>query len=185
MTLQKWQLLTKTDISPSPYFPLERRHYRLPNGREVDDFFVATLADPVHVLPVTKDQKVVMIRMYKQGANEIMLQFPAGRFESKKHKSFEMAAAMELEEETGIKVSTTRLKPLGQFIEESTKSTAQVHAFFVDQVEFNSTQKCDENEEIEIILLSPDEVDKYILEGRIWDTSAISVWYLAKLKQLV
>ncbi|HQM16105.1 MAG TPA: hypothetical protein PLM16_02770 [Candidatus Woesebacteria bacterium] len=127
---------------------------------------MTTLTNPVHVLPVTKDHQIVMIQMYKQGADEIMLQFFASRFKPNKHELYAIATAMTLEKETGIKVPASRLQPLGSLIEESTKSTAQVHAFFVDQVEFNSSQMGDKNEEIEIILLSPNDVDRYILEGK-------------------
>jgi len=182
---KKWKLLSTDDVSPSTFFPIEKRSYLRPDGVVVDDFFIDRLADPAHVVAITKEGKIVMIRMYKQGTNELMIQFPAGRHEIKKHNSLKETARFELEEEAGISVSMDNLEFVGKIAEGTTKSTAVAHAFFVKNVEFNSQQKLDENEEVEILLLSPKEIDNYIKEGKIWDATAISIWQLVKLRGFI
>jgi 8-oxo-dGTP pyrophosphatase MutT (NUDIX family) len=87
---------------------LKKRKYELPNGKIVDDFYVTTLADSVHIIPITTDRKIVMIRMYKQGVDDFIIQFPAGRYENK-HIDILDTAVAELEEETGIKTEKTVL----------------------------------------------------------------------------
>jgi hypothetical protein len=101
MTLKKWQLLSSTDVSPSKWFPVEKRKYKHPNGQIIDDFTVTTLADVSMIVPITKDGKIVIVRQFKPGADEFTLEFPAGRRE-KDHTSFLATAHHELEEETGI-----------------------------------------------------------------------------------
>jgi len=182
--LKKWTLLATEDVSPSQWFPLEKRKYQMPNGKIVDDFYVTTLEDSVHIVPITKEGKIVLIRMYKQGADEIMIQFPAGRFEAKKHKNKLETAQLELEEETGIKVKAEDLEYVGKFALMTTKASEYAHLYLVRNVEFNSQQNLDDNEEIEILQLWPDEVDQYILEGKIADAPAITNWYLIKNKYL-
>lgn len=179
MKLKKWKLVDKKDVSPSKYFPLEIRTYKLPNGATVDDFYVTTLADSVHVIPITKDGKIILIRMYKQGVDEIVIQTPAGRLESK-HKNIKDVAVRELEEETGIKVQTNQLIRVGKAALGTTKASEVVHYFTVTNVEFNSRQKLDENEEIEIISLTPDEIDQAILNGTIWCGPTITGWHFLK-----
>ncbi len=71
--LSKWKLLSEQDVSPSPHLPVARREYELPDGSIVDNFFVTTIPDSVHVIPVLADGRVVMIRMYKQGADDIII----------------------------------------------------------------------------------------------------------------
>ncbi len=183
--LKKWKLLSTEDVSPSTFFPIEKRSYLRPDGGVVNDFFIDRLADPAHIVAITKEGKVVMIRMYKQGTDELMIQFPAGRFEAKKHNNLKETAKFELEEEAGISVSINDLEFIGKIAEGTTKSTAVAHAFFVKNVEFNSQQKLDENEEVEVLLLSPIEIDNYIQEGKIWDATAISIWQLAKLRGFI
>ncbi|MGD9129188.1 MAG: NUDIX hydrolase [Candidatus Woesebacteria bacterium] len=178
--LKKWKLLTAEDISPSKYFPLEKRKYQLPNGSVIDNFYITTLADSIHIVPITKDGKVVMIRMYKQGVDDIIIQFPAGRFERDKHQTEKSCAVQELEEETGIKVSQDKLEFIRKFALMTTKATEQAHLYLVRDIEFNSKQKLDDTEEIEVLVLSPKEVDQLIEDGKIWDAPTITDWYFVK-----
>ncbi len=179
--LQKWQLLQAEDVSPSPFFPLERRTYKTPDGRVVEDFYVCTLEDSVHVVPITPEGNVVLIRMYKQGADDIVLQFPAGRLE-KKHASPQVAAAWELEEEAGIKVDPSDLEFVQKMAVMTTKSTENVWVYVAKNAVFNSKQNFDENEEIETVVVSPAELDQMILDGKIVEGLIIADWYLVKEK---
>ena len=183
--MKKWKLLKATDVSPSKHYPVEKRAYQRSDGVIINDFFVDKLADPVHILAITKQKQVVMIKMYKQGTDELMIQVPAGRFEPKKQADYKQVAVAELEEETGIKIASDKLVFIGKIAEGSTKSTAVAQAYFVKDVEFNSQQKLDDNEEIEVLQFSPPEIDQMIADGKIWDATAISIWQLAKLRGMI
>lgn len=179
--LKKWELIGKKDISPSPHFPLEKRSYRLPDGRIVDDFYITTLTDSVHVIPITKEGKIVMIRMYKQGTDDFMIQTPAGRFDHK-HSDVSDTAVKELEEETGIKITNNQLIKIGKVALGSTKATEIVHYFAAKDLSFNSEQRLDSNEEIEVITLTPEEIEQKIINGQIYCGPTIAGWYLLKTK---
>lgn len=177
--IKKWKLLSKKDVSPSPWFPIEEREYELPDGRVVDDFTVTTLPDVAMIIPILKNGKVVMIRQYKPGIDEISLEFPAGRIEPE-HKGITETAMAELEEEIGIKVKIEELKELGKLTGFPTKATEVVYTFLVTGCEFNSEQKLDETEEIEVLEFSPKEIDKMIEKREIWNALAIAGWTLYK-----
>ncbi len=179
MTPQKWQLLSTQDISPHKWFPLEMRTYQLPNGKVVDDFTVTTLADVAMIVAVTKEGKLVLVRQFKPGFGDLITEFPAGRIEDS-HKNLEETAQHELEEETGI--IAQNLEYFGTIAGFVTKGTEKVHCYFAKEVEFNSQQKLDENEEIEVILLSPQELDELIDSNQIQAASTIAAWRLAKTK---
>ncbi len=181
MTLKKWKLLSKKDISPSKWFPLESRQYQLPNGKIVHDFTVTTLADVAMMIPITKQRQIVMIKQFKPGIGEILTQFPAGRIE-KHHQDMLHAAQSELEEETGIKAEVPQFKTLCKLHAFATKATEVVHLFIVTDCEFNSKQNLDELEDIEVITLEPTQIDKMIMDGKIWDAEAIAGWELVKKK---
>jgi 8-oxo-dGTP pyrophosphatase MutT (NUDIX family) len=180
-TPQPWQLLSKTDVSPSKWFPIENRTYKLPNGRIVDDFTVTTIADVSMIIPITKDKKVVMVNQFKPGLDSVMLQFPAGRIEPNHHDMTE-TAQHELEEETGIKVEKSQLKEFGFYGTFPTKASEKVFYFLVTECEFNSEQNFDENEDIEVLQLSFDEIDRMIDKREIWCIQSIGAWFLAKKK---
>lgn len=179
MTPQKWQLLATKDISPHQWFPLEMRTYKLPNGKVVDDFSVTTLADVAMIVAVTKDGKIVLVRQFKPGFGEVVTEFPAGRIESS-HKNLAETALHELEEETGIRAQ--KVEYFGTFSGFLTKATEKCHCYFAKDVEFNSQQKLDENEEIEVVLLSPEELDEQIDANQIQAAISIAAWRLAKTK---
>ncbi|MBP7700509.1 NUDIX hydrolase [Candidatus Woesebacteria bacterium] len=181
MPPQKWKLLSKKDVSPSKWFPIEERVYQLPNGKIVDDFTVTTLADVSLIVPITKDKKVVFVNQYKPGIDQVIMQFPGGRIEAK-HKNFEELAQHELEEEAGIKVGLDQLNKFAKFTGFSTKASEIVYFYLAKDCEFNSSQNFDPTEEIEVVLLDPSQVDAQIEEGKIWCAMTIAGWELAKKK---
>jgi ADP-ribose pyrophosphatase len=176
-----WKLLRAEDVSPSKWFPIERRSYQLPNGKVVDDFTVTTLADVSLVVPITDPRKVVLVEQYKPGVDEVMLQFPAGRIETG-YQDMTEAAQHELEEEVGIKVERDQLEYITVLSGFSTKATEKVFCYLAQHCVFNSIQDLDETELIEVVELDIEEVDQYILDGKIWCSQSISAWEVAKKK---
>ncbi len=181
--LKPWKILSREDVSPSPHLPVEKRVYELPDGSIVDDFYIATIPDSVHIIPVTKQGRVIMIKMFKQGVDDMIIQFPAGRFEPEKHKTLERAAVAELAEETGIEVVESDLQKLGAFPIMSTKGTEKFHSYLVKDVVLSDTSKqdLDPNEEIEILEVTPTQINEMILSGEICDALAITNWAVAQL----
>lgn len=178
-SLKKWKLLKKTDVSPSPWFAIERREYELPSGKIIDDFYVTTVADVSMIIPVTKDKKLILARQYKPGVDEITLEFPAGRIESH-HSNFFELAQHELEEEVGI--HTENLEEFAVVAGFVTKGTERVHLFLARDVEFNSQQHFDVTEQIEIVQFSVTEFEDAIQDGKVLGAQTIAAWYLVKRK---
>ncbi len=181
MQPKKWKLLSKKDVSPSAWFPIENRVYELPNGKIVDDFTVTTLADVAMIVPITVDRRVVLVKQYKPGVDEVVLQFAAGRIEPS-HRDMDETAQHELEEETGIKVEPSQLTQFARFSGFSTKATELVFAYLAVDCKFNSQQNFDPNEDIEVVQLSFEEVDRMIELNEIWCSQTVACWELAKKK---
>jgi len=178
---QKWKLLSAEDVSLSPWFPIERRKYQLPSGTIIDDFTVTTIADASMIIPITTDQKVVLVNQYKPGVDEVMIQFPGGRIESH-HQNMGEVAIHELEEETGIKASPNQLNQFAKLSGFSTKATELVYLYLAQDCEFNSKQNLDETENIEILTPTFDEVDDLIMTDQIFCAQTIAGWEMAKKK---
>lgn len=181
MQPKKWKLLSKKDVSPSKWFPIENRVYELPNGKIVDDFTVTTLADVAMVVPITKDKKVVLVNQYKPGVDEVIMQFAAGRIESS-HRNMDETAQHELEEETGIKVELDQLTQFAKLSVASTKATELVYLYLAVDCQFNSEQNFDQTEDIEIVQLSFEEMDRMVESNEIWCAQTIACWELVKKK---
>lgn len=178
MSPQKWTLISANDVSPSKWFPIEERTYKLPDGRIVNDFSVTTLADVAMIIPVTKDGKIIMVNQFKPSFDDVILEFPAGRTEP--NTTLEETALRELEEEAGIKTGVLEyFATLAGFV---TKGTEKVSCFLARDIEINSQQKLDEIEDIEIMIFNPEEIDQFIYENKIQAAITVAAWTVAKAK---
>ncbi len=177
----KWKLLSAKDVSPSKWFPIEERTYELPDGKIVDDFTVTTLGDFSLIIPVTPDKKIILINEYKPGADEVLIQFPAGMPEDNE-QGMNVLAQRELEEETGIKVELDQLAYLGKFTGFSTKGTQIGHFYLATDCVFNSSQHLDPTENIEILVFTIEEVNRLIETNELWCAHSVAGWELAKKK---
>ncbi len=64
----------------------------------------------------------------------------------------------------------------------SNKASEKVFFYFVADCEINFQQQPDSTENIEVLQLTKEEVDAYILSGKIWCAQTIAGWEIAKKK---
>lgn len=181
-SLQKWKLISSQDISPSHWFPLERRVYQLPSGVLVDDFTVTTLADVSMVVPITVDGTVLLVRQYKPGIDAVLVQFAAGRREER-HASFEQLAIEELAEEAGAECRPENLVLLGKVSGFSTKASEIVYVYLAQEVTRTTEQHLDVTEDIEVLEVPVSQVEAALKSESTWCAQSLSAWQLA-LEQL-
>jgi len=172
--IKPWAILEEEDISPSPWFPLTKQKVQLTNNN-VYDYYLSRLGDVVQVLAVTKQKEIVLVRQYKHGLGEITLEIPGGL--QQQGKSIIQSALNELEEETGIKATAQQLIPLGKIAINPTKLKQVTYGFIVFDAEFNSQQRLDSTEDIEVIVKPATEVLQLAMSGDIWVTDSLS-WIL-------
>jgi ADP-ribose pyrophosphatase len=86
------------------FLTVKVRRYRLPDGHEVDwDVFGpeldAGLSSGVTVLPLTPDGRIVTVRMFRAGPDQVVTNLPGGLIDPGEEPA--AAGRRELEEETG------------------------------------------------------------------------------------
>lgn len=169
--IQKWKVLKEEDISPSPWFPLLRHTVQLQNGNIIDDYYFSPLGDVVIIVALTKDYEVVLVKQYKHGLGDILIELPGGM--QQKNKSLHESALNELEEETGIRTTADQLISLGKLAVNPTKTRQVTYGFLVLDAEFNSVQKLDSTEHIEIVTIPAKEAFRMVKEGEIWTIDSV------------
>ena len=169
--IKPWTVLEEEDISPSHWFPLTRQKVQLTNSN-IYDYYFSRLGDVVQVLAVTKQKEIVLVRQYKHGLGQITLEIPGGL--QQEGKSIIQSALNELEEETGIKAIVDQLISLGKIAINPTKLKQVTYGFIVFDAEFNSEQRLDTTEDIEVVLMPAPQVLQMALNGEIWVTDSLN-----------
>jgi len=174
--MKKWKKISSSVVLDSKWFRVKKDVVELGNGKIVDDYYLWESPDVVLTVPVTSDNKFIMVRQYKHGAGDIIIEFPAGYINE--GETALGAAKRELEEETGYKAHEIEL--LKKTISHSTKETGS-YSIFLAKVEKEKikSRNLDENEEIEVLEVPVDEILDMIHDGKIFSAGSIVAAYLA------
>ncbi len=178
--IKKWKTIKEVDISPSKWFPLMKQAVVLPNGKVIDDYYVSPQGNIVMVLPLTKKNEIVLVKQYKHGLGRILVELPAGF--QQPGKTLKESALAELEEETGIKANSSNLRFVCKFSSNPTKTSSIVYCYLGRNLTFNSEQRLDPTENIEILKVSPRQCLRMVKNGEIWASESAACIALASLK---
>jgi ADP-ribose pyrophosphatase len=173
--MQKWKTL-KTDVAlDNKWCRVEKDVVELPSGKIIDDYFVCIRPDVVLVFPVTADGQVIMVRQYKHGAKEILLEFPGGVTDAGELPA--IAAERELREETGY--SAASIEQLTVVFDNPTKDTNKIYLFLARDVKKTHATAFDVTEDIETVEIPIEDIPHLIMEQEIRVTGSLAIYYMA------
>ena len=173
--LRKWQILNSQMILNHRWCQIRQDKIKLPNGKIIDDFFVAIKPDIAMVLPITHNQEIIFVRQYRHAVGEFFLELPAGLFDSQQEDA-EAAAMRELQEETGYVAQ--EVQKIATLYDKPSKDTNQIHLFLAKNVIKIGEQNLDITEEIEVVLIPMESVLDQVCQGRISVAGTIAALFL-------
>ena len=157
-------------------FNFDVNRLRLPNGAEGDWECIHHPGGALAV-PVTPEGKLVLVKQYRFAAKGRILEFPAGTVEVNENPA--ETIKREIEEETGYRAG--KWQKLGEFLLAPGYSDEIIYAFLAQDLEkLEKPPKQDEDEDIETVLFTPQELEKAILSGETIDAKSISSFFLAR-----
>lgn len=174
---QSWKVVESEIVIDSPYFRLRCDHIELADGRRVGDYYVRESRGFAVVFAVTPDDRVVLVRQYKHGISEIVLELPAGGIDP--GEDAQTCAARELAEETGYVSAPEDLSLLRSFILDPTSSTTRYHLYHAKDARALAPLKFDPLEDIEVELATFAELRRYVRDGTIAVGSQVAAIYHA------
>jgi ADP-ribose pyrophosphatase len=109
-----WQLLKSEYLIQDQWLSLRADTCQLPNGRTIAPYYVLEYPPWVNIVALTREHQVVLVRQYRHGVQQTVLELPSGTVEPVDASPL-AAVQRELLEETGYAsqdvIETGRLSP--------------------------------------------------------------------------
>lgn len=152
----------------------------LPNGETAERELVYH-PGAVAVIPITADNKIVLVEQYRKPLERTLIEIPAGKLE--KNENPLTAAVRELEEETGY--TTTNLTQVTSFYTSPGFANELVYIYVTnDLIKMENPPAGDDDEFVEIMEVTLDEAKELVEEGRIRDAKTdYAILYLHALNK--
>jgi ADP-ribose pyrophosphatase len=159
-----WHIVASKIVIETPHLRLRRDEIELPSGKRIGDYYVRESRGFTIVFALTPDERVVLVRQYKHGVGQHVLELPAGAIDA--GESPETCAARELAEETGY-VAPAALEHVGSFIFDPTSSTTRYHLYLARDARPLVPTSFDETEDIDVELATLGDLRRYVRDGTI------------------
>ena len=162
--MKKWKILSSKELFAANGFKFRTDQCELSDGRVMPNYYVIEFYDWVNIIPITRQNEVVLINQYRHAAGETKIELPGGTLDEK-NEDPKKAALRELEEETGYMTEDLRL--VGKHRPNPALQNNWVYTFVALGCEKVGEPQLDAYEEIEVVTKSVPEMLEMIKTGEI------------------
>jgi 8-oxo-dGTP pyrophosphatase MutT (NUDIX family) len=159
-----WKHIHSKYIHREKWFNLRSDKVLKGNGAEMEPYYVFEFSDWVNVLPVTTDGKIVLVKQYRYGLGVWSIEVPGGIMDPHETNP-EEAAKRELLEETGY--SCGNIEQVAIVATNPAIQNNRLYCYLATGCEMTHDQAFDENEEIELLLVTMDELKAMLRNNEI------------------
>ena len=163
MAIKPWQIISSRLDRTYHIFRFRTDRARSPRTGKDYDFYVLESRPWVNIIPLTPDNKVVLVRQYRHGIQAPTIEIPGGLVDDGDTPL--EAAKRELLEETGYLTDTWI--SLGSVRPNPAIQNNQCHTFLAKDVFEFGDQKLDETEDIEVLCRPLKDIPGLIQKGTI------------------
>jgi ADP-ribose pyrophosphatase len=161
--VQPWEKLDERLVYDG-HRKIVRRRFRLPDGSEAD-YDVKVEPDTIAVVALTPDDDVLLVREFRPGPEETVLEIPGGAVDPGEDTA--AAAHRELLEETGYE---GELRPVGPILD-CAYSTRERYAFVATGCRKVADPRPQTGEHLEVVLLPVADFVDHVRTGRLTDAA--------------
>ena len=171
--LKKWEILSTRELFKTKIFSLNEDMVVSPEKGNSHPVWSLNVSNWVNIIPVTNDNKVVLVNQYRFGNRDITTEIPGGMVDP--GESPKEAAVRELYEETGYESSN--VIEIGKVLPNPALMGNYAFTYLALESKKTGKQKLDGMEDIEILEVPLDEIPRYIDQGKIEHSLVISAFY--------
>ncbi len=180
--IRPWPLLASEAVFDAGIFRVTKDRVRSPRTGGELDFHLRHMADWLLVVPLNIDGKLILVRQYRHGTQEVSLEVPGG-LHDQADESPAKGAVREVTEETGYGCSSDSTIPvlLGELRPQPALLSNRAWVYLAKGLRPVTGQNLDAGEDIEVVLLDPQEIPKRIANGEINNAMTVAALSLAQL----
>jgi len=179
-----WEPVSVEHIVRDEWIDFRKVRYRYPDGREFGPFYQYSRKSYSVIVPVLPDGRFLCVRQFRQGIGETTTEFPAGGIETERAEYGRVtredalaAAKRELKEETGYEADEwTHLITIPS---NATIADNYAHVFLARNCRKVSGLRLDVTEDLEPVIVTKEEIETMISEGRFQQMGHVMAYLLA------
>jgi 8-oxo-dGTP pyrophosphatase MutT (NUDIX family) len=178
-----WKTLTSAYLFKDDWLTVRADKCEKPDGKIIDPYYVYEFPDWVTAVAVTLNDEIILVRQYRQALGETLIEIPGGCVDPS-DENLQAAAARELLEETGYAFENYTY--LGKTSANPSTNNNLMHMFLATGGRKIKEQMLDEGEDIEVLLVSREEVKQLIRENKFLQSMHVTalLYALEKLGEL-
>lgn len=179
MSIKKWKLIESEYIYQDNWFNARKDKCLKSDGSEVYPYYVLEYTDWACAVGITKNNEIILVKQYRHALGEICIELPGGCVDTS-DKSLSETIEREFLEETGYSFKNTEY--LGYTSSNPSTNTNRMHMFLLTGGEKVNEQQLDKNEEIEVIIVSKDELKNLLQSNHIIQSMHVTTIFYALQK---
>lgn len=170
----EWKTLKSEYLFKDLWFTVRKDTCEGPDGRIVSPYYVYEFPTWVTAVAITKDGQFIFERQYRHALGKTMLEIPGGCVDDT-DSSLDDAIHREILEETGYRFE--KMEYLGKVSANPSTHNNLMHFFLATGGEKITGQELDANEDIEVVLLSLDEVKSLLRNNEILQSMHVTALF--------
>lgn len=176
---KEWRLVSSKQLLKDKWVDVRSETWEKPDGTIIEPFYKYSFPDYATALAITNDGKVILERVFRQGVGRTCIELPGGVVDPSDASNTE-AIARELLEETGYRFE--KIEWLGKISPNPTTNNNFMQMFLATGGEFDPNQALDIEEDVEVILVSMDELIEMVQSQQFLQSMQLSTLFFALQK---
>ena len=171
---KKWKTLGTKQIFGNRIFGFREDTVKSPKTDNTHPVWVMDAPTWVNIIPITKEKKVIMIKQYRFGSQEISLEIPGGMVDA--GEDAQSAVTREMKEETGY--DSEEVHSIGKISPNPALMSNHTYSYVAYNVKKTGDQQLDNMEDIEVLEVDLNQIPTLITNGEIDHSLVVSAFYL-------
>lgn len=152
---------------------------RMPDGRAVDPYYVLEYPDWVNVVAINEAREVVLVRQYRHGIAQVVLELPSGVVEQSDGDPL-VTVRRELLEETGYASDSFQLT--GKLSANPATHSNLTHCYLATECRKVAEPRLDEIEDLEVVLVPLDRLGELARSGALLQSLHVGSIFFALME---